>query len=142
VLQVATRKTLQVRTEQSVRRLEIEDPRICETLQFAPGEVSIVGKLPGETRLAVWTAGTSDPEIWCVRVGAETSGTAERQSDATLRRLVSEMFPQSRIKLISHDDKLIVEGFAKDRQEAVQILSFVRGVRLIPVVDRVTVRGK
>jgi hypothetical protein len=80
--------------------------------------------------------------MWSIRVGSDNSGKRGVQGDAALSRLVTELYPQCRLKLSIADDKLIVEGQARDRQEAVQILSLIRSVRPIPVVDRLTVKGR
>jgi Flp pilus assembly secretin CpaC len=143
LLIVPQRKSVQVPTANAVQRLEIEDPQICETLQYVPGEISIVGKQPGETRVALWVTGQSAPRVFCVRVNGEMKDPSRGQKDdVALNRLIAELYPRSQIKLISGDDKLIVQGQAKDRQEAIQILSFIRSVRLIPVVDHVQIRNR
>jgi Flp pilus assembly secretin CpaC len=138
LLHVPQRGSVQLRAPSAIRRLEVENPRICEPLQSAPGEIAIVGKQQGETRLAVWMVGEAEPNYWCVRV----SGDAEQMSardDAALRRMVTELYPQSRVRLVMEDDRIYVQGQAKDRQEAIQILSFVGSIRLVPIVDQLIV---
>jgi hypothetical protein len=141
LLNVAQRKSVQLRIPSAIRRLEVEDPNICEPLQSAPGEVAIVGKQQGETRLAVWVAGETEPNYWCVRVSGEAEPLSARD-DAALRRMVAELYPQSRVRLVMTDEKIYVQGQAKDRQEAIQILSFVGNIRLIPIVDQLIVSSR
>ncbi|MGE0756279.1 MAG: pilus assembly protein N-terminal domain-containing protein [Pirellulaceae bacterium] len=142
VLVVPHRQTMPLRLKSRVTRMEIQNPEICETLQYASTEVSLIGKRKGETRLAVWTADSSEPQLWSVRVDGDPQSASRQQDDAALNRLIRELYPRSRITLASAGQEVVVQGVATDRQQALEILSLIRSVRLVPVVDRVQVLGR
>ena len=85
----------------------------------------------------MWLAGEATPKIFRITVG-RAAGIAEE--DEKLRQLLAELFPDSDVMLTDRQGKLVVDGLAKDQQEAVEILSVIRSVRLIPVVDQLQTR--
>lgn len=141
-LNLGVRQASSIRAESRVRRCEVENSAVCEALHFESTEISVVGKAPGETRIAVWLDEQPEPLVWSVKVDAQKKPSAVGSDNRALTELLADMYPQSRVRLVSAEGELVVEGKAKNRKEAIQILSFIRSVRLIPVVDRLTLQGR
>jgi Flp pilus assembly secretin CpaC len=64
---------------------------------------------------------------------------ADRQWER-LRDTLRDLYPDSDITLTPASGKLIVQGTVASDDEAIQILSLVRRMQLIPIVDRLVVK--
>jgi Flp pilus assembly secretin CpaC len=101
--------------------------------------LALVGKQEGQTDMMIWLEGEPAAKQYRVVVGR---GDAIQPNQDKLERLLAEMFPQSHVTLSQRDDRVQVNGTAKSRQEAIQILSVVRSVKLIPVVDNLQLQRR
>ncbi|MDP6723143.1 MAG: hypothetical protein QGF59_31055, partial [Pirellulaceae bacterium] len=74
-----------------------------------------------------------------VHVGRTSRG---RKGDhrSPLQIVIARAYPHSDIQIVSQDKTLVVSGVACSENEALDILSDIRSLRLIPVVDRIKVR--
>jgi hypothetical protein len=144
-VQLELQQSRVIRTRREVLRTEVLDPAICDVVQSQSGEISITGKRPGETHVRVWGQGKgTSGEVatnYLVVVGTanQQANRQADQHDRLVTRLAQE-YPQADLEIIVSDDGVVVEGRVRSNQEAVDILSQVRQVWLVPVEDRITVR--
>lgn len=65
-LEVMSRCGKVLRTSLEVVRIAVADREICDAAQFAPGELSVIGKRPGETHVTFWFREGQHPPITCL----------------------------------------------------------------------------
>ena len=123
----------------SVESIDIGDRDVCEAL-ISDRELNLVGKRTGETSVKIHYTTSRVSEVYKVTVGAPRELQDEVPSSQQLRQLVAETFPGSQVAITTKGSTLVVSGAAKDRFEAVCILSFVRSLRLVPVIDQLQVQ--
>jgi hypothetical protein len=142
-LRVNVRASVVLQAGVGQRRVRVDDPRICDVVQFGRQELAVVGKQPGSTLVHLESEGQEEatrPVTFLVRVGPDPKEQQDNQDEyARLNKLLGELFPQSQVEVAPQEDRLIVTGRAKDRQEAIEILTLVREMRLIPVINRLVV---
>jgi len=63
VLSIVQRCGKVLQTTRKVARTEVADPNICAVVQFTPGELSIVAKQAGQTRVTFWFEGLQGEPI-------------------------------------------------------------------------------
>jgi hypothetical protein len=78
--------------------------------------------------------------VYTVRVGTLKKPPSELADDQPLQTLIAEMFPESDVLLTPQDHKLVVTGTSRSDAEAIRLISFVRSLRLVPVVDQIKVQ--
>ena len=85
------------------------------------------------------TASEPIPSGYRVHVGRASRG---RKGDdrSPLQIVIARAYPHSDIQIVSQDKTLVVSGVARSENEALDILSAIRSLRLIPVVDQIKVR--
>ena len=140
-LKLRARTSHSLRTEGRIRQVSVSNRLVCDAMQFAPFEVAFIAKNAGETNVTLWMDGRRQPQVY--RIAVEDSAVEKPKVGAEyakLKKLLDEMFPASRVTLTPGRNQLVVAGRAKDQQEAIQIMSVIRSVRLIPVIDRLQVR--
>ncbi|MBM4000040.1 MAG: hypothetical protein FJ297_10975 [Planctomycetes bacterium] len=165
-LDLGVRQSMSVRSEFEIARAESVDPTICDAVQFSPFELTLIGKRDGQTHVRVWfknqdqdqsTGGEQQEKpsgaapapsreastnyLIAVKSPEDQARVADREYDKLLASIRS-LHPDARVELISSGDRLVVQGTVSSEDEAIQILSLVRKVRLIPVVDRLRVTGR
>lgn len=128
-LRLEQRHSKVVLFKQNIARASIADPEIVETTPFSQRELEMIGKNPGRTTVTVWLGDQNASELFSfvVHVTPQQKDLALR--DLEIRKLeqqISQLFPNSFIRLIPVADKIIVKGQARDAEEASQILSFLR----------------
>lgn len=119
-LTVLLRPTKLLRTKADVCRTEVADPSICDVVQIAPREVSIVGKRQGATRVTLWFRDGRQRPVSCPVQVAPDPG-AERCYEIqheVLQDVLAELFPESKVRFAPLADKLIVRQPAQDTAEA------------------------
>ena len=128
-LSVTRRRSRLLRSQHNIYRTAVVDPGVCDVVQFTPREVSIIGKGVGATHITFWFAdGKHEPVTYLVRVTPDPEVESEREKQyEILEEIVAELFPDSKVRLLPMADKLIVQGQAKDAEEAAQILALIRG---------------
>ncbi len=127
-LSIQMRRSRLLKTKTGVFRTAIVDPGICDVVQYTPNELSIIGRRVGSTHVTFWfTGGDRDPMTYLIQVTPDTAARndVQRRYD-DLESLLSELFPDSKVRLTGVADKLIVRGQAKGATEAAQIMSIVR----------------
>jgi len=141
-LRMETREAQLVRTEFDVTRAQSLDPRVCDVIQFAPRELTIVGKQQGITRVDFWQEGQEGKrQSYVVCVGTDESAQLRTQDQfAKLREVLRELYPASGVQLESQNGSLVVTGSARSKAEAIAIISLVRRMHTVPVVDNLEVR--
>lgn len=139
-IQIAPATFHRLRASDQIARVDIADRQICTVFNQASHEIDLVAKRAGETTVTVHYATSRTPDTYAIKVGAETRGPAEDDEESRLKKLLAEMFPDSDISLAPKDRSLVVTGTARSDHEAIRIVSFVRSLRLIPVVDQLQVQ--
>jgi hypothetical protein len=75
------------------------------------------------------------------RVPAGRASRSRKGDDGSaLQMMIARAYPHSDIKVVSQYKSLVVSGVARSENEALDILSAIRSLRLIPVVDQIKVR--
>ena len=138
-VRLAVRTSYPLQAPGRVTLATVVDRSVCEVVQHSPYEVALVGKHEGQTDVAIWLEGGRSAQVYRVVVGR---GDVAAQDQGKLERLLAELFPRSRVSVTQHEGSVRVDGVAKNRQEAIQILSVVRSVKLIPVVDNLRLRQR
>jgi len=127
-LKVTMRRSKLLVLKKDVSRIAIVDPNIADLIQFTPRELSVIGKTVGGTHVTFWfDDGNQRPVTYLVSVEPDVRIREQIEEDyRKLEALISELFPDSLVRLVPIADKLIVKGQAKDAEEAAQILSLLR----------------
>ncbi len=143
-LDVGLRKASPLRLDSEVERVEVLDESICEVIQFSASELSVIGKREGKTQVRVWLKGQSSQEVvgYQVCVGTPEDAPSTSQEYAKLRESIAELYPDASIDMRESAGKLYVRGTVANKEQAVGILSLIRRVRLIPVVDQLEVYSR
>jgi pilus assembly protein CpaC len=112
-------------------RVQIADPAIADYQQITEREFSVVGQKIGTTVLNFWFADPLDrtkQEILSYLLRVMPDPEAKERMDRVyeaLEREINRKFPNSVISLSLVGDKLLIEGQAKDVEEAAHILDIV-----------------
>ncbi len=127
-LSVITRRSMLMRTKYNLIRTAIVDPSICDIVQFTPREISIIGRGIGSTHVTFWFEdGTFKPITFVVNTLPDPSLRDRRAEQfALLEKHISEMFPNSKVKLILLANKLIIRGQVRNAEEASEIMRILR----------------
>ncbi|MBE6427360.1 MAG: hypothetical protein E7028_02050 [Planctomycetaceae bacterium] len=127
-LSVVTRRSMLMRTKHNLIRTAIVDPSICDIVQFTPREISIIGRSVGSTHVTFWFEdGTFKPVTFIVNTLPDPSLRDRRAEQfKQLEKHISEMFPNSKVKLILLANKLIIRGQVRNAEEASEILRILR----------------
>lgn len=127
-LSVVTRRSMLMRTKYNLIRTAIVDPSICDIVQFTPREISIIGRAIGSTHVTFWFEdGTFKPITFVVKTLPDPTLRDRRAEQfALLEEHISEMFPNSKVKLILLANKLIIRGQVRNAEEASEILRILR----------------
>jgi pilus assembly protein CpaC len=128
-LEVRVRRSLLLRTPFDIYRTAVVDSSVCDVVQFTPREVSIIGKSSGSTNVTFWFEdGNHRPVTYVVRVIPDLEEKSQTEVQyRLLEDVLSELFPDSKIRLLLVADKLIVKGQAASAGEAANILAIIRG---------------
>ncbi|GIW93110.1 MAG: hypothetical protein KatS3mg110_1151 [Pirellulaceae bacterium] len=138
-LDVLVRQASHIRTQQPVARIDVLDRAVCDVIQFSPYELAVVGKQVGVSMVRMWYEGQDNSTNYLVSVRAvEPVAVADDQFEQ-MRQMIREMFPKAHVEIISETDRIVVRGTATSNEEALQIVSLIRKLRLVPVVDRLVV---
>ncbi|HUG70527.1 MAG TPA: pilus assembly protein N-terminal domain-containing protein [Pirellulaceae bacterium] len=124
----------------TIHRIEVGNPQICEVLRQADRRLELVAKRNGRTTVTIHFAAARIPEVYAISVGTHDVQQTRLASDQHLQALITEMFPDSDVLLAAEDASLVITGAASNDAEAVQIVSFVRSLRLVPVIDQLKVQ--
>ena len=142
-LRLATRTSYPLRLQRPIQRIWVANRAICDAMQFDPYQVTLIARNAGQTDVAIWFEGQQQPQTYHVLVnstGAERPDVAAEYDK--LQERIDELFPDSVVTLLADRDRLIVRGEAKDRDEASEIMSFIRNTRPIPVIDQLQARRR
>ncbi|MDA7951129.1 MAG: pilus assembly protein N-terminal domain-containing protein, partial [Pirellulaceae bacterium] len=124
---VQIRRSKLLRTEGKVYRTAVVDPMICEIAQFSPNEISVIGKQEGATSVTFWIEGRERPITYLVEVTPDLQLQKQREVQyLMLEEILAKLFPNSKVRLIPVANKLIVQGQARDIDEATKIMSIIR----------------
>ena len=123
-----------------ITELSVEHPSICQLMQISESSVSVVGIRPGTTRIAlVMVNDTGERQVEVHEVSV-TNAPAAAQSlpdmAAEISQAVGRLVPNSDVEVVAYEDYLLVHGFTHYESDAKKILSLVRKVSLVPVVDQ------
>lgn len=127
-MSVAFQESKMLRLREPVSKVAVVDPSVCEVVQFSPREICLLGKSPGATNISFWV-GQSGGRPATYRVTVEADQRAREMLADEYRQfeqLLSELFPQAKVRLLLVADKVIVKGEASDETEAMRILSVLR----------------
>lgn len=140
LLELSPRQASHIRTSFEVEKAIAVDQEICDVVQFSGHELAIIGKQPGRTHVRVWFKQQQHSTNYLVTVRSPIPNGADDIQCDKLRRVIEEMFPGARVEIVQDGNRLIVNGTASSNDEALQIVSLVRRLRLMPVIDRVVVK--
>src|SRR5206468_12820514 len=56
-------RSLQLRAKADVYRTAVVDPAVCDIAQFAPRELSVIGRRAGQTQITFWFDNPSMPSL-------------------------------------------------------------------------------
>lgn len=119
-----------------------KDPAVCEVIQFSPRELALVGKRPGTARIEVRPQSDDRPvRVYAVTVRPRDDQVQPAQPYTKLNDLLKELYPASRITLTATDGQIVVTGTAPSAREAMEIISLIRRMRAVPVVDNLRIGG-
>ncbi len=142
-LNVEAGQTRDVNPNKSVRRVELQNREVCDAVLVGPHKLLLIGRMVGETRMAVWCDDEERPTLYQLTV-ATTQPTATGSSlDAVALRLtdtITTTYPQCRVRVVAKGDSLAVTGRAHNQQAAREIMRLVRSACLKTVHDELTVR--
>ena len=142
-LTLGERESRLLRTNVNVTRAESLDTKVCEVVQFSPNEVAIIGKQRGTTRVDLWQGSHDVNRIsYLVAVGLGPEEEQVLDQYAKLRQAIAELYPDSKVVLTPEKDRLVVSGTVTSAQEALAIVTMIRRVRTIPVIDQLRVTGR
>ncbi|WP_372721085.1 pilus assembly protein N-terminal domain-containing protein [Novipirellula sp.] len=129
-----------------LRRVSIEDQNVCRAIASGSNELKLIGAGRGVTRLVVWADGTPDApsrvQHFDVHVQDAVEATGDTIGDKAelLTRTIQQSFPDSRVRVITEGDHLVISGSCTSEETATKILRLVRKTCLIPVHDELKVR--
>jgi len=141
-LRLAVRESRMVRSPKNIVRVASANAEVCEVVLLNARDVAVVGKSRGTTSIEFWydNRGISRASH-TVAVGPERTLEAPRDDrNQEVHKLISYLFPDSQVELISEGDRLIVRGRTASRRRAIDILSTIRRSQLVPVVDELVVQ--
>lgn len=115
-------------------RTAVVDPNICDLFQYSITEIGFIGKTIGTTQVTVWFRESNDPNIdaqprsFVVHVVPDIADKEPRLKQ--LEAEIARLFPNSKVRLRTFGQRIIVLGQARDVAEAAEILNFVRGEQI------------
>lgn len=127
-------------TKSPIIEYSVEHPGICKMIRTSENTVSVIGLRDGITRVAVVTADPSGNQIIEIRdvqvAGGEATESGLQAVAQEMSQTISKLYPKSRVRVISGEEKLWVRGLVHSESDARKILSLVRKMTLTPVVDQ------
>jgi len=139
-LRLAVRESRMVRSPENIVRVATANAEVCDVVQLNAREVAIVGKSRGTTKIEFWHEGIARASHTVTVGSVQATGNPKGERTERLLKLISYLFPGSRVELTSEEDRLIVRGQASSRHQAIDILSTIRRSQLVPVVDELVVQ--
>ena len=127
-----------LRSTVELTRTAVVDPKICDIMQYSPTEVGFIAKGLGTTQVTLWFRDSdsndrnpnldTQPRSIVVHVVADVNAREPhlKQLEAELAKL----FPNSKVRLRTFGQRIIVLGQARDVADAAEILNFVRGEQI------------
>jgi pilus assembly protein CpaC len=133
-LNVIRGRSLLLRSTIEFTRTAVVDPKICDLIQYSATELGFVGKALGTTQVTVWFRDSNDPNVdtqprsFIVHVVPDLNAAEPhlKQLEAEIARL----FPNSKVRLRTFGQRIIVLGQARDVSDAAEILNFIRGEQI------------
>ena len=127
-LEIIQRRSQLIVFRSNVTRVGIADPSVIEMVQYSPREFAVVGLGLGSTTLTLWFEDRTEPLIYTVKTIRDPNYDSQRKLDyGKLEKKLALLFPNSKVNLIPMSYKIIVQGQARDANEAAHILALVRG---------------
>ena len=123
-----------LRSQVNFSRTAVVDPAICDLIQYSPSELGFVGKSVGTTQVTVWFRDSDDsnidtqPRSFIVHVVPDLSTKEPRLKQ--LEAEIAKLFPNSKIRLRTFGQRILVLGQARDVSEAAEILNIIRGEQI------------
>ena len=96
-------------------RVAVTDPTIANVQVLTPNEVLLQGNKVGSTDLLIWSQDENEVRQWKVQVRLDT---------ASYQQKLSELFPDSQLKVSQSDETLIVSGLLRSAEQSVQLHDF------------------
>ena len=121
-----------VRTKVPVARIAVTDPSIAEVTEFSPSEFEVIGLRAGETTMTIWFESPNKENPKTLRYLVKVAADQGEQNRAAIEYSkiegrLTELFPNSQVRLFPVADKLIVRGQARDSKEATEIIALLGG---------------
>lgn len=155
-----------IRLSSTIKRVRVDDPTVCQAIRLGATELTIIGNRVGSTKariLVVNPQTNQEEEIqlaievdspfrpWSTlseKVRKEVPEIQSRVDElptikpglGELTTAIANLHPGANVQLQTNPGgELVVRGTVQDEDQARQILSLVRKVCLIPVVDQLVV---
>ena len=112
-------------------RTAVVDPNICDLIQYSPTELGLIGKRLGTTQVTLWFRESDNPNVdtqprsIVVRVVPDLKEWEPRLKQ--LEAEIAKLFPNSKVRLRTFGQRIMVLGQARDVSEAAEILNIIRG---------------
>jgi len=117
-------------------RTAVVDPSICDLVQYSPTEIGFIGKKVGTTQVTLWfhqddnLIVDTQPRSIIVHVVPDLQEWEPRLKQ--LEAEIAKLFPNSKVRLRTFGERIIVLGQARDVSEAAEILNIIRGEEIDP----------
>lgn len=140
-MQVESQAMRALQTKGSISKIHIVDGSICRVVANG-NRLFVVGDQPGETLVEVSTENSAKPTYVKVCV-VKPWQQANKSSVAVdqLASIVSHLVPDAEVEVQPQaDGSLVVKGMVESKEQAKKIVSSIRKMVLVPVVDALEIR--
>jgi hypothetical protein len=142
-IKVTVKDAVSLQSADPIQGWSVEHEGVCQVIQTGHKSCFVVGLQPGETRVALFTetAGKRNVQIHQIAVGAASGpGSSSKSVAEDVSQTIRQLFPQSRVRITSRGNQLVVAGTVDSEDSAKKILSLVRKTTLVPVIDELRTR--
>lgn len=140
-MQVESQAMRALQTKGSISKIHIVDGSVCRVVANG-NRLFVVGDQPGETLVEVSTDNGAKPTYVKVCV-VKPWQQASKSSVAVdqLASIVSHLVPDADVEVQPQaDGSLLVKGMVETKEQAKKIVSSIRKMVLVPVVDALEIR--
>ncbi len=124
----------------AIDTVRVEGEDVCRAWRSGAKEITVVGVAAGTAGVTVRLRSSSGTRRFRIVVGG--AHFIDQAQEERLNDVVRAAFESSDISVYAEHGRYVVEGTVPNEEEAITVLSFVRGVCLHPVVDRLQVEKK
>jgi Flp pilus assembly secretin CpaC len=119
------RLRVNVKPDEEVVPVSVDDLSICEVVKTTPQELFLIGRKEGMTKLKLQFKKDGEVKEIHVKVSPDVVGQRHEKL-RKLEELLAKLFPDSKVYLKEVDNRIVVQGEAKDWGDSAQIMTVVR----------------